>query len=84
MKRKYEKPQLIKEKFTVGGVLASCAYINALPSKAENCAYGFDEESGLPPVFYNGWVQCKREPSGGVDSYCYFTPENTNIAIFSS
>ena len=77
MKRKYEKPMLLKEEFSVDGMIASCAVQNPLPTQAEQCAY-LPEGLGYT-VFGEAWPTCTYG-----DVYfdgCYYESVNN---LFSS
>ena len=77
MKRKYEKPMLLKEEFTLESPIAACAVSNPLPSQIEQCAYDPD---GLGfTIFAEKWASCTH--GGTAFNGCYYESANN---LFSS
>ena len=77
MKRKYEKPMLLKEEFTLESTIAACAVSNPLPSQIEQCAYDPD---GLGyTIFAEKWASCTH--GGTAFNGCYYESSNN---LFSS
>lgn len=77
MKRKYEKPMLLKEEFTLESTIAACAVSNPLPSQIEQCAYDPD---GLGyTIFAEKWASCTH--GGTAFNGCYYESANN---LFSS
>ena len=56
MKRKYEKPMLLREEFSLENTIAACAVKNPQPSVPEQCSYQID--GLLFPVFAEKWASC--------------------------
>lgn len=77
MKRKYEKPMLLKEEFTLESTIAACAVSNPLPSQIEQCAY--DPEGLGYTIFAEKWASCTY--GGEHSASCYYDSANN---LFSS
>lgn len=56
VKKTYEKPQLIKENFSVEEWIASCSTINTNASLGDFCSY--TPENLQIPLFADGWGSC--------------------------
>ena len=81
MKKKYVKPQIIIENFSLSETIAAgCEVKTNLPS-ANTCGLDF---SGLS-VFFDGMTGCsmitvsKNEGDGQWDKICYHVPTGENI-----
>lgn len=59
MKRKYEKPMLLKEEFSLENTIAACKVKNPQPSELEQCAYIIDGLDYM--VFASDWASCKQD-----------------------
>lgn len=77
MKKKYEKPMLLKEEFTLENTIAACAVVNQQPSQIEQCSYSPD---GLGfAIFAEKWTSCTHD--GKYYNGCYYESANN---LFSS
>ena len=56
MKKVYQKPVLLKEKFQMEEMIAACSVINNNMTQTDECNYALP---GLPyPLFLDGWQSC--------------------------
>ena len=77
MKRKYEKPMLLKEEFSLENTIAACAVKTKSPSQLEQCSYT-PEGLGFA-ILAEKWTNCTY--GGNYFNGCYYEGANN---LFSS
>lgn len=73
-KRRYEKPALHKEQFTIGDILTACT----VPTNAtmDQCGYLFDPRFSKDPAFLAGVGACKMQVGENTWGVCYYQAAN--------
>lgn len=72
MKKVYQKPVLLKEKFQMEEMIATCEVINTNLTEGDQCNYSLP--SLAYPLFVNGWESCflfiEDYQESGLDTLC--------------
>ena len=80
MKKRYKKPVIVFEDFTLSATIAGDCEIKTHTPAVMQCAYEVvDEFFGTTNIFIIGVSACETTPSGGYDSICYHQVESNSL-----
>ena len=79
MKKRYTKPAIVFEDFTLSVAIASCEVKTNTPAKMQ-CGYEVDDGWDISVLFVSGVQVCTTvEAEGAYDGICYHTFANNNL-----